>query len=95
VLEATHAFGAFIFAPAGGNRLYSRMFSLDIPEDPATGSPAGRLAPLPSSTGWCLGRRRSRSSASRGRGWAAELIHIELGYRGSEDIPERIEVGAR
>jgi trans-2,3-dihydro-3-hydroxyanthranilate isomerase len=43
VLEATHAFGAFVFAPVGGSRLYSRMFARDMPEDPATGSGAGPL----------------------------------------------------
>src|SRR5260370_41666296 len=47
VLRGTQSFGAFIFAAVGGNRLYSRMFSLDIPEDPATGSgscPLGAFA---------------------------------------------------
>src|SRR5229473_6978828 len=37
------AFGVFLFAPAGRNRLYSRMFSIAIPEDPATGSGSGPL----------------------------------------------------
>src|SRR4029077_7680628 len=43
VLKGTHTFGAMIFAAVGANRLYSRMFSMDIPEDPATGSGAGPL----------------------------------------------------
>jgi len=94
VLEATHAFGAFIFAPAGGNRLYSRMFSLDIPEDPATGSASGPLGAFAVKYGLVPRAPEVTIVSEQGtRMGRQSFIHIELGYRGSEDIPERIEVG--
>ena len=94
VLEATHAFGAFIFAAVGGNRLYSRMFSRDIPEDPATGSGSGPLGAFAVKYGLVprepLVSIVSEQGTKMGR---QSFIYIELAYRGSEDIPERIEVG--
>jgi trans-2,3-dihydro-3-hydroxyanthranilate isomerase len=94
VLEATGAFGAFIFARVGGDRLYSRMFSLDVPEDPATGSASGPLGAFAVKYG--LVPRApvvaivSEQGTKMGR---QSFIHIELTYGGSDDIPERIEVG--
>ena len=94
VLEATHAFCAFVFAPVGGNRLYSRMFALDMPEDPATGSAAGPLGAFAVKYG--LVPRApvvtiiSEQGTKMGR---QSFLHIELRYTGSEDVPERIEVG--
>jgi trans-2,3-dihydro-3-hydroxyanthranilate isomerase len=94
VLEATHAFGAFVFASAGGNRLYSRMFSLDIPEDPATGSASGPLGAFAVKYGLVprspVVEIISEQGTKMGR---QSFIHIELAYEGSDDIPGRIEVG--
>lgn len=94
VLKGSVAFGVFIFAATGGNRLYSRMFSLDIPEDPATGSASGPLGAFAVKYG-LLPRAPvvaiiSEQGTKMGR---QSFIHIELTYGGSQDIPERIEVG--
>jgi trans-2,3-dihydro-3-hydroxyanthranilate isomerase len=94
VLDGTGAFGALIFAPAGDDRLYSRMFSLDIPEDPATGSASGPLGAFAVKYGLLprapLVAIVSEQGTKMGR---QSFIHIELAYGASEDIPERIEVG--
>ena len=94
VLAGTSSNGAFVFAVVGANRLYSRMFSLDIPEDPATGSGTGPLGafavryglvprapkvPLVSEQGTKMGRQ--------------SFLHIELTYRSEDDVPSDIEVG--
>jgi predicted PhzF superfamily epimerase YddE/YHI9 len=79
------------------SRTYSwdrRMFSLDIPEDPATGSGSGPLGAFAVKYG-LLPRAPSVAIVSEqgtkmGR---QSFIHIELAYGGSEDIPERIEIG--
>jgi trans-2,3-dihydro-3-hydroxyanthranilate isomerase len=94
VLEATQSFGAFIFASVGGNRLYSRMFSLDIPEDPATGSGSGPLGAFAVKYGLVPRAPRVAIVSEQGtRMGRQSFIHIELTYRDSEDIPTRIEVG--
>jgi trans-2,3-dihydro-3-hydroxyanthranilate isomerase len=88
------AFGAFIFAAVGGNRLYSRMFSLDIPEDPATGSGSGPLGAFAVRYG--LVPRTPKVVIVNEQGTKIgrqSFIHIELTYRGSEDVPSCIEVG--
>jgi PhzF family phenazine biosynthesis protein len=94
VLDRTGAFGAFVFAPAGDGRLYSRMFSLDIPEDPATGSASGPLGAFAVKYGLVprapLLAIVSEQGTKMGR---QSFIHIELAYGASEDIPDRIEVG--
>ena len=92
--------GIFLFAsdpdPAAG-RVYSRMFAphtSGIPEDPATGSASGPLGAylvlnrLVTKAGEV--RIVSEQGTKMGR---QSFIHIELTYRGSEDLPERIEVG--
>lgn len=94
VLKGSVAFGVFIFAATGGNRLYSRMLSLDLPEDPATGSASGPLGAFAVKYG-LLPRAPvvaiiSEQGTKMGR---QSFIHIELTYGGSHDIPERIEVG--
>jgi trans-2,3-dihydro-3-hydroxyanthranilate isomerase len=94
VLEATHAFGAFIFAVAGGNRLYSRMFSLDVPEDPATGSASGPLGAFAVKYGLVPRAPVVTIISEQGtRMGRQSFIHIELSYGESQDIPVRIEVG--
>jgi trans-2,3-dihydro-3-hydroxyanthranilate isomerase len=94
ILDRTGAFGAFVFAPAGDDRLYSRMFSVDIPEDPATGSASGPLGAFAVKYGLVprapLVSIVSEQGTKMGR---QSFIQIELAYGGSEDIPERIEIG--
>jgi len=94
VLEATRAFGAFIFAAVGGNRLYSRMFSLDIPEDPATGSGSGPLGGFAVKYGLVPRAPKVAIVNEQGTKMGRQsFIHIELTYHGSEEIPYLIEVG--
>jgi trans-2,3-dihydro-3-hydroxyanthranilate isomerase len=94
ILEATHAFGAFIFAAVGGNRLYSRMFSLDIPEDPATGSGSGPLGGFAVKYGLVPRGPRVAIVSEQGTKMGRQsFIHIDLTYRGSEEVPSHIEVG--
>jgi trans-2,3-dihydro-3-hydroxyanthranilate isomerase len=94
VLDATEAFGAFIFAPAGDNRLYSRMFSLDIPEDPATGSGSGPLGGFAVTYGLVPRAPKVAIVSEQGtRMGRQSFIHIELTYRDSDEIPSLIEVG--
>lgn len=94
VLGADSPFGLFLFAVTGENRLYSRMFSLDIPEDPATGSASGPLGAYAVKYG--LVERAPTVSIVSEQGTKMgrqSFIHIELAYGESKDIPERIEVG--
>lgn len=94
ILEGTHGFGAFIFAAVGGNRLYSRMFSLDIPEDPATGSGSGPLGAFAVKYGLVPRAPKVAIVSEQGTKMGRQsFIHIELAYGASEDIPTRIEVG--
>lgn len=96
-LASAFSEGVFLFAPQGGNRLYSRMFSphvLDIHEDPATGSGSGPLGAFAVKYG-IVPRSGSVSIVSEqgtkmGR---QSFIHIELSYPPEGDIPSRIEVG--
>lgn len=84
----------FFTAVNGANKLYSRMFSIDIPEDPATGSASGPLGAYAVKYG--LVERAPRVSVVSEQGTKMgrqSFIHIELAYGDSKDIPERIEVG--
>ena len=94
VLKNDFTFGIFLFAPLGENRFYSRMFSLDIPEDPATGSGSGPLGAFAVRYG--LAKRGPKVSLVSEQGTKMgrqSFIHIALAYNGSADIPSRIEVG--
>jgi trans-2,3-dihydro-3-hydroxyanthranilate isomerase len=94
VLQGTHSFGAFIFAAVGGNRLYSRMFSLDIPEDPATGSGSGPLGAFAVKHGLVPRAPRVTLVSEQGTKMGRQsMIHIELTYSGSDENPSLIEVG--
>jgi len=94
VLKGTNAFGAFIFAVVGPNRLYSRMFSLDIPEDPATGSGSGPLGAFAVIHGLVPRAPKVTLVSEQGTKMGRQsIIHIELSYRGEEDVPADIEVG--
>ena len=100
VLKGTQSFGAFIFAAVGGDRLYSRMFPLDIPEDPATGSASGPLGAFAVRHGIIPGAPKVNLVSEQGTKIGRQsFIHIELTYNsretsgGSDEIPSRIEVG--
>jgi trans-2,3-dihydro-3-hydroxyanthranilate isomerase len=94
ILDATEAFGAFIFAPVGGNRLYSRMFSLDIPEDPATGSGSGPLGGFAVKYGLVPRAEKVAIVSEQGTKMGRQsFIHIELTYGDSDEMPSKIEVG--
>jgi trans-2,3-dihydro-3-hydroxyanthranilate isomerase len=94
VLKGTHAFGAFVFASIGGNRLYSRMFSLDIPEDPATGSGSGPLGAFAVKYGLVPQAPKVAIVNEQGTKMGRQsFVHIELAYADSQDVPSHIEVG--
>ena len=94
VLAGTRSFGAFIFAAVGGNRLYSRMFSLDIPEDPATGSGSGPLGAFAVKYGLVPRAPKVTLVSEQGTKMGRQsFIHIALTYDGSDENPSQIEVG--
>jgi trans-2,3-dihydro-3-hydroxyanthranilate isomerase len=94
VLKGTNSFGAFIFAVVGANRLYSRMFSLDIPEDPATGSGTGPLGAFAVRYGLVPRAPKVTLVSEQGTKMGRQsFLHIELTYRGEDDVPSDIEVG--
>ena len=94
VVKGTGAFGAFIFAVVGPNHLYSRMFSLDIPEDPATGSGSGPLGAFAVRYGLVAPAPKVTLVSEQGTKMGRQsIIHIELTYRDQEDLPSAIEVG--
>ena len=95
VLGADSAFGVFVFAVNGENRLYSRMFSLDIPEDPATGSASGPLGAFAVRYGLVERAPKVEIVSEQGTKMGRQsFVHIEIGYDDDDaDIPSRIEVG--
>jgi trans-2,3-dihydro-3-hydroxyanthranilate isomerase len=94
VLKGAGAFGAFIFAVVGPNHLYSRMFSLDIPEDPATGSGSGPLGAFAVMYGLVPRAPKVTLVSEQGTKMGRQsFLHIEVTYRGEEELPARIEVG--
>jgi trans-2,3-dihydro-3-hydroxyanthranilate isomerase len=95
VLGPNSAFGLFLFAVNGENRLYSRMFSLDIPEDPATGSASGPLGAFAVRYGLVERAPKVEIVSEQGTKMGRQsFVHIELGYDDDDaDIPSRIEVG--
>ena len=95
LLKGSKAHGVVVFAVLGSGRLYSRMFAVDIPEDPATGSAAGPLGAFAVRYG--LVERAARVSLVSEQGTKMgrqSFLHIELSYDADAgDIPSRIEVG--
>ena len=94
LLQGSGAHGVFLFAVTGPGRLYSRMFAVDIPEDPATGSASGPLGAFAVRYG--LVERAPTVSIVSEQGTKMgrqSFVHIELTYGDSPDVPERIEVG--
>lgn len=94
LLKGSKAHGVHPFAVTGPERLYSRMFAIDVAEDPATGSAAGPLAAFAVKYG-LVERAPSVSLISEQgtRMGRQSFLHIELTFGDSKDIPEHIEVG--
>jgi trans-2,3-dihydro-3-hydroxyanthranilate isomerase len=87
----------FVFAVAGPNRLYSRMFAgevLNIPEDPATGSASGPLGAFAVKYGLMSRAPKVSIVSEQGtRMGRQSFIRIELSYGEAGDIPTEISVG--
>jgi trans-2,3-dihydro-3-hydroxyanthranilate isomerase len=94
LLDGTDAHGVFVFALAGENRLYSRMFAPSIPEDPATGGASGPLGAFAVKCGLVERAQKVSLTSEQGTKMGRQsFIHIELEYREFSDTPARIEVG--
>ena len=84
----------YLFAAAGGNRLYGRMFAPDNGEDPATGSAAGPLGAFAVRYGVIEREPKVSIVVEQGTKMGRQsTLHIALAYGESKDVPERIEVG--
>jgi trans-2,3-dihydro-3-hydroxyanthranilate isomerase len=87
----------FVFAVAGPNRLYSRMFAgevLNIPEDPATGAASGPLGAFAVKYGLVPRAPKVSMVSEQGTKMGRQsLIRIELTYAEAGDIPTEISVG--
>ena len=94
LLRGDRAHGVFFFASMGADRLYSRMFAADIAEDPATGSASGPLGAFTVRYGIVARAPKVAIASEQGTKMGRQsLVHIELEYGESKDIPVRIEVG--
>jgi trans-2,3-dihydro-3-hydroxyanthranilate isomerase len=94
LLKGDRAFGVFLFAAVGADRLYSRMVAPDIGEDPATGSASGPLGAFAVKYGIVAPAPKVLLISEQGTKMGRQsLVHIELEYGASKDIPVRIEVG--
>ncbi len=89
----------FLFASAGSNRLYSRMFAPDVigvDEDPATGSASGPLGAVAVKYGLVPRSKSVLITSEQGTKMGRQsIIHIRLEYGADQDVPSRIEVGGR
>jgi trans-2,3-dihydro-3-hydroxyanthranilate isomerase len=94
LLKSTKAHGVFLFAVVGPERLYSRMFAEDVPEDPATGSAAGPLGAFVVKYGIVQRAATVDIESEQGTKMGRQsFVRIRLKFGASTDIPERIEVG--
>ena len=94
LLNGTKAHGVYLFARTSARRLYGRMFAVDVPEDPATGSAAGPLGAF--AVKYELVRRASELEIKAEQGTKMgrqSFVHVRLKYGASKDVPETIEVG--
>ena len=85
-----------VYSAVGPGHLHTRMFwpAGGIVEDPATGSASGPLGAHAVRYGLVeRGETVSILSEQGVKMGRRSLIHIELGYHGTEDLPTRIEVG--
>lgn len=94
LLKGSDAHGVFFFAVAGEGRLYSRMFAVDIAEDPATGSASGPLGAFAVKYGLVERAPKVEIVSEQGTKMGRQsFVHIELAYGESRDVPQRIDVG--
>jgi trans-2,3-dihydro-3-hydroxyanthranilate isomerase len=92
VHEGAH--GVFLFTQAGPGRLYSRMFAVDVLEDPVTGSASGPLGAFAVRYGLIQPAQTVSIISEQGTKMGRQgFAHIELEYGDDRDIPVRIEVG--
>ena len=86
--------GVYLFAGAGPNRLYGRMFAPDNGEDPATGSAAGPLGAFAVRYGLVVRAPKVSIVTEQGTKMGRQsTVHIALEFGDSKEIPNRIEVG--
>ncbi|HVH65103.1 MAG TPA: PhzF family phenazine biosynthesis protein [Candidatus Acidoferrum sp.] len=88
----------FLFARQDQRRLYSRMLGphsiTRILEDPATGSASGPLGAFAVRYGLIDRAADVQMVSEQGTKMGRQsFVHIKLAYRGSEDLPSKIEVG--
>lgn len=88
----------FLFAVAGANRLYSRMFAphteSPLAEDPATGSASGPLGAFAVRYGLIPRAAQVSIASEQGTKMGRQsFIQIELAYPAGAELPTRIEVG--
>ena len=94
LLKGTDTHGVFLFAATRPGRLYSRMFAVDVPEDPATGSASGPLGAFVVRYGLIEHEPKVSIVSEQGTKMGRQsFVHIELAFGESREIPERIEVG--
>ena len=94
LLRGNRGHGVYLFAATGEGRLYGRMFAVDVPEDPATGSAAGPLGAFAVKNGLVAGGPEVAIAVEQGTKMGRQsTIHIALVYGESTDVPTRIEVG--
>jgi trans-2,3-dihydro-3-hydroxyanthranilate isomerase len=98
VLDAHGLPPVFLFARAGANRLYSRMFgphsATRIAEDPATGSASGPLGAFAVRYGVIPRAEQVSIVSEQGtRMGRQSFLRIALAYPAGAELPNRIEVG--
>jgi trans-2,3-dihydro-3-hydroxyanthranilate isomerase len=94
LLRGDRGHGVYLFAATGAGRLYGRMFAVDVPEDPATGSAAGPLGAFAVKYGLVERAPNVAIAVEQGTKMGRQgFVHIELEYGASRDIPTRIDVG--
>ena len=94
LLRGGRAFGVYLFASMGENRLYSRMFSTDITEDPASGSAGGPVGAFAVKYGLVPRDPHVAVISEQGTKMGRQsILHIHLTYGDSKDVPEQSEVG--
>ena len=91
------ALPTFLFAAAGKDRLYSRMFAPDVvgvEEDPATGSASGPLGAFAVRYGLIAQAANVVITSEQGTKMGRQsFVHIRLAYGAGKDTPTLIEVG--
>ena len=94
LLARKDATGVYLFAAAGANRLYGRMFGAEIPEDPASGSAVGPLGAFAVRYGLVHRAPKVSIVVEQGTKMGRQsFIHAELEYAEGDETPSRIEVG--